>query len=121
MRRTLYGPDHEAFRESVREFVNRFVLSRAEELIERHEIPRDIWIEAGKAGILGLEIPERFGGSEAGDYRFNAVVAEEMARANMALSSSIGIHSDITVPYIVHLGNDEQRERWLPKLRDAVS
>jgi long-chain-acyl-CoA dehydrogenase len=115
MRRTLYGPDHEAFRDSAREFVNRFVLPRAEELIDRHEIPRDIWLEAGKAGFLGLEIPERFGGMEAGDYRFNAIVAEEFARANMALSSSMGIHSDITVPYIVHLGNEEQRERWLPR------
>ena len=115
MLRSLYSADHEAFRESAREFVVRHISPRLDEMAERHEIPRDIWIEAGKAGFLGLEIPERFGGSEAGDYRFNAVLGEELAGASMAVSSSFGIHYDVTVPYLVTLSTEEQRERWLPR------
>ncbi|GAA3150467.1 hypothetical protein GCM10020255_029180 [Rhodococcus baikonurensis] len=80
MRRTLYGPDHEAFRESAREFVNRNILPVAEKLIDQRFIDREIWLEAGRNGFLGLEVPEAYGGSEAGDYRFNAVLAEELAR-----------------------------------------
>lgn len=81
MRRTLYGPDHEAFRESAREFVNRNLLPVADKLIEQRFIDREIWLEAGRNGFLGLEVPEAYGGSEAGDYRFNAVLAEELSRA----------------------------------------
>ncbi len=59
MRRTLYGPDHEAFRESVREFVNRNLLPVADKLIAQRFIDREIWLEAGRNGFLGLEVPER--------------------------------------------------------------
>ncbi len=59
MRRTLYGPDHEAFRESAREFVNRNILPVAEKLIDQRFIDREIWLEAGRNGFLGLEVPER--------------------------------------------------------------
>lgn len=114
MQRTLYGPDHHAFRESAREFVNRYVQPRSEELIENKALPRDIWREAGKAGLLGLEIPETYGGSEAGDFRFNAVFAEELARHSAALASCFGIHTDICAPYLVELTTEAQKQRWLP-------
>jgi len=77
-------------------------------------MPRDFWLEAGKQGLLGLEIPEEYGGSEAGDYRFNAVLIEELAKVNMALPSCVGIHADIVAPYLVNLTTEEQRGRWLP-------
>lgn len=115
MRRTLYGPDHEAFRESVREFVNRNVTPVEEKLIEQRYIDREIWLEAGRNGLLGLEVPEQYGGSEAGDYRFNAILAEELSRSSAALASSFGIHADVCAPYLVQLTTDEQKERWLPK------
>ncbi|MCW2752653.1 MAG: acyl-CoA dehydrogenase, partial [Marmoricola sp.] len=114
MERTIYDDDHEAFRSSVKEFLDREVLPDVEGYAEAHAIPRDFWLSAGKQGFLGLEIPEEFGGSEAGDYRFNAVLTEEMAKVNMALASCVGIHADIVAPYLVHLTNDEQRKRWLP-------
>ncbi|MFC7489323.1 MULTISPECIES: acyl-CoA dehydrogenase family protein [unclassified Knoellia] len=116
MPRNIYDDDHEAFRGSVREFVERTLKPRAEEMIREHVIPRDIWVEAGKQGFFGLGIPEEFGGAGIVDYRFNAVVAEELAKFNAATSSCFGIHSDITAPYIVALGTQEQKERWLPQV-----
>lgn len=116
MPRNIYDADHEAFRSSVREFVERSLKPRAEEMIREHVIPRDLWIEAGKQGFFGLGIPEEFGGAEVADYRFNAVMAEELAKFNAATSSCFGIHSDITAPYIVALGTQEQKERWLPQV-----
>lgn len=114
MPRNIYGPDHEAFRASVREFVERSLVPRAEEFIEAHAIDRSVWLEAGKQGLLGLEIPEIYGGSEAGDYRFNAIFAEEISKFNAAASSCFGIHADCVAPYLVDLGTDEQKQRWLP-------
>jgi long-chain-acyl-CoA dehydrogenase len=114
MERTLYEADHESFRQSVKEFLDREVQPHLEEHLEQKAIPREFWLEAGKQGFLGLEIPEEYGGSEAGDYRFNAVLIEELSKVNMALPSCVGIHADIVAPYLVHLTSTEQKKRWLP-------
>jgi long-chain-acyl-CoA dehydrogenase len=114
MERTLYEADHESFRQSVKEFLDREVQPHLEEHLEQKAIPREFWLEAGKQGFLGLEIPEEYGGSEAGDYRFNAVLTEELSKVNMALPSCVGIHADIVAPYLVHLTTAEQKKRWLP-------
>lgn len=114
MPRNIYDEDHEAFRESVKEFVDRTCKPRAEEMLEKKVIPRDIWEESGKQGLFGLCIPEEFGGSGSDDYRFNAVWSEELSKFNAALPSCFGIHADICPPYIVELGTDEQKQRWLP-------
>lgn len=116
MPRNIYDADHESFRESVREFVERTLKPRAEEMLDSKQIARDIWREAGRQGLLGLDIPEEFGGAGAGDYRFNAVSAEEISAFNAATSSCFGIHSDVCPPYIVDLGTPEQKERWLPAM-----
>src|SRR5690349_16158657 len=109
MKREIYDEDHEAFRGSVREFLDRSVKPHLEEHLENKALPRDFWLEAGKQGFLGLEIPEEFGGAEAGDYRFNAVLMEELSHVNAALSSCVGIHADIVAPYLVELTSDEQK------------
>ncbi|WP_353511027.1 acyl-CoA dehydrogenase family protein [Intrasporangium sp.] len=114
MPRNIYDEDHEALRASAREFIDRVMRPRAEEMIELKSIPRDIWQEAGKQGFFGFDIPEAYGGAGVDDYRFNAVVAEEWARFNMATSSCFGIHADVCPPYIVDLGTEEQKQRWLP-------
>ncbi len=114
MRRTIYGEDHEAFRDSVRQFVIRSVAPRAEEFIERRLIDREVWREAGRQGFLGLEVPEEYDGAAAADYRFNAVLTEELAGVGMALASSFSIHFDVVAPYLVELTTDEQKKRWLP-------
>ena len=115
MKRTIYDEDHEAFRVSARTWVDREIRPRMDEFIEAKAFPRDIWISAGKQGFLGLEIPEEFGGSDAKDYRFNAVLSEELSSVSAALSSCMGIHADIVAPYLADLCTDEQKERWLPR------
>jgi alkylation response protein AidB-like acyl-CoA dehydrogenase len=105
--RTIFNADHEAFRESAAAFVDRSVMPRMEEL-------GDMWLEAGAQGFLGLDVPAAYGGGEAGDWRFNAVLAEELSRASVATSSAFGIHYDVCAPYLVELTTDEQKQRWLP-------
>jgi alkylation response protein AidB-like acyl-CoA dehydrogenase len=114
MPRNLYGADHEAFRLTARAFVERSLIPRAEQFIQDRVIDREAWHEAGKQGLLGLEVPEVYGGSEAGDFRFNAVLGEELSKFNAAASSCFGIHTDCVAPYLVDLGTQEQKERWLP-------
>jgi alkylation response protein AidB-like acyl-CoA dehydrogenase len=115
MRRTLYEADHEAFRETMRGFVDRTLRPRSEEHARAHRIDRDCWLEAGRQGILGLEVEEEYGGSAAGDYRFNAVFNEELAVFGAAYASSFGIHVDVVAPYLVELGTAEQKKEWLPR------
>ena len=114
MKRMIFDEDHDAFRDSCAAFLTKHVTPNLETYLEEKALPREFWRAAGDEGYLGLEIPEEFGGSEAGDFRFNAVWAEELSKLNAALASCAAIHSDIAVPYIVDLGTQEQKERWLP-------
>lgn len=114
MHRTVYEPDHELFRESIRGFVDRNLRPRHEQMLTEKTLPRDIWKEAGAQGLLGLAIPEEYGGAGTSDFRFNAVVAEETAAFNLGVSSCLSIHSDVCPPYIVEFGTDDQKRRWLP-------
>ena len=114
MPRNVYTEDHEAFRSSVREFIDRHMRPRAEEMIRDKTIPREIWKAAGDMGLFGLDIPEEFGGAGAEDYRFNAIAAEEYAKFTAATATCFGIHADVCPPYLVDLGTQEQKEKWLP-------
>jgi len=114
MRRKIYNEDHAAFRESVHTFVERTLEPNYHEFVENKEIAREVWIEAGRNDLLGLEVPEEFGGVDAQDYRFNAVLGEELAYASMAFNSCFQMHFDVTLPYIVKYGTTEQKQRWLP-------
>ena len=115
MQRTIYDADHEAYRSSVREFLDRQARPHIDQYIEDKAIPREIWVEAGKQDLLGLEIPEEFGGVGARDYRFNAVLGEELAAVSAAFASCFGIHYDVCAPYLVDLCTQEQKQRWLPR------
>ncbi|WP_213577437.1 acyl-CoA dehydrogenase family protein [Rhodococcus sp. USK13] len=114
MKRTVYGDDHEAYRDSVRQFLARHFEPCADDVRADKALPRDFWLEAGKHDLLGLEVPAEYTGADAGDYRFNAVLIEELAKANAALASSVSIHCDVVAPYLVELTTDAQKERWLP-------
>lgn len=115
MRRHIFDDDHEDFRTSCAAFIAGRIAPDAE--THRHEkrFPREMWEGLGTQGLLGLEVPEQFGGMEAGDYRFNAVFAEELAKVGAALAGCVTIHTDVVIPYLVKLGTPEQRERWLPR------
>ncbi|MDQ6523451.1 acyl-CoA dehydrogenase family protein [Nocardioides sp. LHD-245] len=118
MKRSLYTADHEEFRSVVREFVDREVVDNIERWEEERLIDRDVWLAAGKQGILGLPAPVEYGGAgQFRDYRFRNVVLEELARVHAtSLASSFSLQDDIAIPYLTSLGNDEQKARWLPRL-----
>jgi len=119
MDRTLYSADHEDFRASCAAFLDKHARPFADEFVQAKAFPREFWTAAGAEGFLGLEIPEEFGGAGAGDFRFNAVLAEELSKVTAALASCVSIHTDIATPYIVDLGTQEQKERWLPGCADG--
>ena len=117
MDRKLYDEDHEAFRDVVKEFVKRYGSNEARERWEANgEVDRATMRAAGDAGIIGLSVPEEFGG--AGmlfDYRFRAIVNEETIKAGLgSLAGAFGIQDDLAVPYLAHFGTPEQQQKWLP-------
>ncbi|MFE2996696.1 acyl-CoA dehydrogenase family protein [Nocardia sp. NPDC059246] len=114
MQRSIYDDDHDVFRDSVRAFVSRNLAPRHEQMLAEKTVPRDIWKEAGAQGLLGLSIPEEYGGAGADDFRFNAIVAEEISAFSLGVASCLSIHSDVCPPYFVELGTEEQKRRWLP-------
>jgi alkylation response protein AidB-like acyl-CoA dehydrogenase len=115
MQRTLFEDEHRWFRESVAAFVAQEILPCREQFRADAAIPRSVWLKAGEMGFLGLGVPAEFGGSGVNDFRFNAILGEELGRAGMAYGSAIGIHTDIVAPYLTRLTTDEQRSRWLPR------
>jgi alkylation response protein AidB-like acyl-CoA dehydrogenase len=116
MRRTIFDEDHDAFRESCRTFVDRILRPHQEKHIANHELGREVWLELGKQGFLGLNVPEEYGGAAVHhDIRFSLILAEELSRLAFAYSSCIGIHTNCVAPYLVDLGTEEQKQRWLPK------
>ena len=115
MKRTLFDEEHEAFRDSCRTFVDRNLRPNQEKHAAEHGFGRQMWLELGKQGFLGLNIPEQYGGSSVGDPRFSMILAEELSKLSFAYSSCVGIHADCVAPYLVDLCTEEQKQRWLPK------
>ncbi|MFI6620768.1 acyl-CoA dehydrogenase family protein [Streptomyces sp. NPDC050528] len=115
MRRTLFEETHEDFRLLVRDFLAREVVPSYEDWRRAGLVPRDLFTALGKLGIIGTSIPEEYGGGGQDDYRYNAVIQEECARACVTLGG-LRTHLDIVVPYFTGLANAEQRARWLPGL-----
>ena len=119
MERDIYDEDHEAFRDVVKEFVKRYASEqKRKQWDEAGEIDRATMLAAGEAGIIGLSVPEEFGGAGMlQDYRFRAVVLEETIGAGYgSLAGALGIQDDLAVPYIAHMGTQEQKEKWLPRM-----
>ncbi|MDN5915035.1 MAG: acyl-CoA dehydrogenase family protein [Pseudonocardia sp.] len=115
METDLYEADHEAYREIARAFVNRDVVPNLQRWDTEREIDRETWKTAGAAGLVGLAVPEEFGGAGALDYRFRYVLSEEIAAVGASsLQSAFGTNDDIVLGYLLNLATPEQRERWLP-------
>jgi alkylation response protein AidB-like acyl-CoA dehydrogenase len=114
MKRTLFEDEHQDFRASVKEFVKRHVTPHHEAWREQRFIDRSFWLQAGADGLLGLDVPVEHGGAGIQDFRFNAIITEEMARAGAAVASAVAIHNDVVAPYLLELATEEQKQRWLP-------
>jgi alkylation response protein AidB-like acyl-CoA dehydrogenase len=122
VRRTLYGSDHEAYRETVREFLAREVVPYQHEWDRQHMIDRAVFAHAAKAGIYGLQIDERFGGAGENDYRYRMVVCEEVARVfAFSFGLTISLQDDLVLHYLLDLTNEEQKQRWLPGFASGES
>ncbi|MEU3744405.1 MULTISPECIES: acyl-CoA dehydrogenase family protein [Streptomyces] len=113
MKRQLYTADHEAFRAVVRTFLEKEVLPYYEQWEKDGVVSREVWLAAGRQGLLGLAVDEEYGGGGTPDFRYGAVLAEEFTRAG-APGLAIGLHNDIIGPYLTSLATDEQKRRWLP-------
>jgi alkylation response protein AidB-like acyl-CoA dehydrogenase len=115
VRRALYGPDHEAYRETVREFLAREVVPHQHDWDRQHMIDRAVFARAAKAGIYGLQIDERFGGAGEQDYRYRMVVCEELAKIfAFSFGLTVSLQDDLVLHYLLDLTNEEQKQRWLP-------
>jgi isovaleryl-CoA dehydrogenase len=105
----------EEIRRQVRRFALEQIAPRAAEIDRSNEFPRDLWPALGSQGLLGITVPERFGGAGLG-YLAHVVVMEEISRASGAVGLSYGAHSNLCVNQLRLNGSDAQRARYLPKL-----
>ncbi len=112
--RTVYREDHEMLRETARRFFERECLPKQAQWDKDGHVDRETWLNAGRNGLLCLTVPTEYGGG-GGDFGHSAVLIEELYRAGVS-GWSLGVHSDITAPYIVRLGTEEQKQKWLPKI-----
>ncbi|WP_426367224.1 acyl-CoA dehydrogenase family protein [Streptomyces sp. E-08] len=113
MKRQLYTADHEAFRAIVRTFLEKEVLPHYAQWEKDGIVSREVWLAAGRQGLLGIAVDEEYGGGGNPDFRYGSVLAEEFTRAG-APGLAIGLHNDIIGPYLTSLGTEEQKRRWLP-------
>jgi acyl-CoA dehydrogenase len=115
MRRDIFTPDHEDFRKSVRDFVAKEVVPSYGAWEKAGQLPRDVFTQLGTLGVLGMAIPEEYGGAGLSDYRYNVVLQEEAARALVTLGT-VRTQLDVILPYFLAYADAEQRERWFPGL-----
>ncbi len=119
MRRDIYTEDHEAFRGLAREFIEKEIAPHYAEWEKAGQMPREIFEKLGALGILGVAIPSAYGGAGLRDYRYNAVLQEEAARALVTLST-VRTQLDVILPYFLEYADEQQRERWFPGLASGA-
>ena len=112
--RTLFTPEHETFRDSVRRFMEAEVKPHDEKWQEQGFADKSVWKKAGEHGFLCMSMPEEYGGSGA-DRLFSMVLMEEQARINNS-SLGWGLHSEIVAPYLLNYGSDALKKKYLPKM-----
>jgi len=113
IRRELLEDEHEAFRSTVRSFLDREVVPFHDQWEKDGIVSRDVWLAAGRQGLLGFDVDQEYGGGGSKDFRYNMVLAEEMTMSG-SHGPGFSLHNDIIVPYISSLGTQEQKARWLP-------
>ncbi|MCA0239272.1 MAG: acyl-CoA dehydrogenase family protein [Proteobacteria bacterium] len=112
--RTLFAEEHEAFRATVRRFIDAEIAPHHARWEHDGQVPRSLWAQAGATGLLGTSIPQDYGGTGA-DELFGFVVVEELARAGIT-GPGFAVHNEMVMPYINAFGSEEQKRRWLPAM-----
>ncbi|WP_031509554.1 acyl-CoA dehydrogenase family protein [Streptomyces megasporus] len=113
MRRTVFNEDHEAFRETIRDFIATEVVPHYDEWEKQGYVPRDFYLKLGELGVFGIEVPEEYGGAGETSFKYNAVITEETARAGVSFGGS-SVHTALCLPYLLKYATEEQKRRWLP-------
>jgi alkylation response protein AidB-like acyl-CoA dehydrogenase len=114
MKRKLFSPEHEAFRDTVATFVAAELVPFHAEWEKQQRVPRDVWVKAGAAGLLCPDLPEEYGGYGA-DWLYNVVVIEELAKQGMS-GPGFMVHSEMVAPYIRAWGSEALKRKWLPRM-----
>lgn len=112
MRRTVYTQEHEAFRSAFRAFLDREAVPFADQWEKAGVVDRAFVKKAGVQGFLAFEVPEEYGGLGIRDFRYNAVMAEEIVYSGTA-GDTFTLHNDIVAPYLLRLTTPQQQSRWL--------
>jgi alkylation response protein AidB-like acyl-CoA dehydrogenase len=113
--RTIYNNEHEQFRTAFRSWLEKEIAPHHEQWESNGITPREMWRQAGSLGFLGYHVPEQFGGGGVDDYKFGAIMQEEVSETGLIGSANgITLHNDIVLPYYLTLGTDDQKSRWLP-------
>src|ERR1700760_4417638 len=113
MRRTVFNEDHEAFRSTLREFIEAEVVPAYPEWYAAGIVPRDLYYKLAELGLFGIEVPEEYGGGGVESFKYSAIETEELHRAAVSFGGS-AVHVALCLPYLLKLGTDEQKKRWLP-------
>ncbi|MEU8243163.1 acyl-CoA dehydrogenase family protein [Actinoplanes missouriensis] len=113
MRRSVFNEDHEAFRQTLRTFIEAEVVPYYDEWFVAGEVPRELYKKLAELGLFGIEVPEEYGGAGIGSFKFAAIQTEETTRAGVSFGAS-GAHVALCLPYLLDLGTEEQKRRWLP-------
>jgi alkylation response protein AidB-like acyl-CoA dehydrogenase len=116
--RTLFNPDHAAFGDSFRKFVEKEIAPHHEAWEEQGFVDRAVWNKAGENGFLCMTLPEAYGGSGA-DKLYSVVQIEEIARTGFS-GIGFGLHSEIVAPYILHYGTEAQKQKYLPLMASGA-
>lgn len=110
-----YEPEHQQFRQLVRDFVQGTVMPAHQDAENDCGWDRSLFTEAGRLGLLGFPVPEEFGGPGVHDFRYHAIIIEELQRAGAAAEAiAFSLQNDIVLPYLTELTTPEQQRRWLP-------
>ncbi len=120
MERTVFDQEHELFRDSVQHFMATEILPNHATWEHQGKVDKAMFRAAGDAGLLGMAVPDEYGGGGVDDFRYNAVISEVFAASGAGASGAcITLHNDICLPYFLEYTDDEQRKRWLPGLADG--
>jgi alkylation response protein AidB-like acyl-CoA dehydrogenase len=116
-----FTADHDLFRSSVRHFVETEILPHDERWEREGKVDKEMFARAGQAGLLGMAVPTEFGGGGVDDFRFNAIIDEEVVGSGVGASGMcITLHNDVCLPYFLSYTTEEQQHRWLPGLVDGT-
>src|ERR1700754_3832647 len=113
MQRDIFDADHHPFRSLARTFIAKEITPFHDQWERDGQVSRDVWLAAGRTGLLGMDVPEEYGGGGVPDFRYNAVLLEELTRAG-ATGIGFPLQNDVVAPYLLRLADEDQKRRWLP-------